>query len=94
MSNEATVYPDIDSLMRQIAGMKLKLADAKIFRANYQTLRFMYREEAARARAFKSWADKLERVVENIAEDVVSDAFDMRKYATAVIAAKPKSVLS
>ena len=93
MSNKATVYPDIHSLMAQIAGMKLKLAEAKIFRGNYQTLRMLYRLEMQNSKAFKSWADKLERVLTEIAEDISGDAFDFRKFATKVLEAKPKSVL-
>ncbi len=93
MSNKATTYPDIHSLMQTIEGMKLKLLDAKLFRANYQTLVFMYKQEHEYAKAFKAWADKLERVLTEIAEDITGDAFDLRKFATKVLEAKPKSVL-
>lgn len=93
MSNKATVYPDINSLMRTIDGMKIKLAEAKLFRANYQTLRFLYKQEHEYALSYKSWADKLERVLTEIAEDITGDAFDLRKFATKVLEAKPKSVL-
>lgn len=93
MSNKATIYPDITSLMRQIDGMKIKLAEAKLFRANYQTLRMLYRLEVQNSKAFKAWADKLERVLGEIAEDITGDAFDLRKFATKVLEAKPKSVL-
>lgn len=92
MSNKATVYPDIGSLLRQIDGMKLKLMEAKLFKANYQLLRMFYRLEMERANAYESWAKKLERVLTEIAEDTTSDAFDLRKFAHAVVDAKPKSV--
>lgn len=79
--------------MRQIDGMKIRLLEAKLFRANYQTLRYMWREEANKVNALKSWADKLERVLTEIAEDITGDAFDLRKFAAKVIEAKPKNVL-
>lgn len=93
MSHKATAYPDIDSLMRQIDGMKLRLAEAKLFRANYQTMVMLYKCERDYADAWKSWAQKLERVLTEIAEDVTGDAFDLRKFATKVLEAKPKSVV-
>lgn len=93
MSNKATIYPDIDSLLKQIAGMKMRLAEAKLFRANYQTMVLLFREERRLAKAQKEWSDKLERVLTEIAEDITGDAFDLRKFATKVLEAKPKSVL-
>jgi hypothetical protein len=89
MSNKATVYPDIESLLRQIQGMRVKLAEAKTFRANYQVLRMLYREERGFADLYRGWADKLERVLKDIAEDIEGDAFDLRKFATKVIESKP-----
>ena len=93
MSHKANIYPDIESLLLTIKGMKTKLAEAKIFRANYQTLLLMYKREKALMEGYKSWADKLERVVRDIAEDTASDAFDIRKFATKVLEARPKNVL-
>lgn len=73
--------------------MKLKLAEAKLFRANYQTLLLMYKREKGLMEGYKSWADKLERVLTDIKEDTASDSFDIRKYAEKVLEARPKNVL-
>lgn len=93
MSNKATVYPDINSLMLQVAGMQKKLAEFSAFRANYQAMRSIYKYEMYLRGLERDWTRKLERVLREISEDTVSDVFDVRKFALKVLESRPKLML-
>lgn len=79
--------------MRQVEGMKKKLAEYSAFRANYQSMRQIFKYETQMRILERDWRAKLERVLQEIAEDTSSDAFDIRKFALKVLESKPKFVL-
>ena len=93
MSNKATVYPDINSLLKRVEGQRTKLREQRIWRANYQTMLLMYKQEKGLAEGYKSWADNLQRVLEEFASDNDGVTLEMQEFAVKVLAARPKNVL-
>ncbi len=93
MSNKATVYPDINSLLKQVEGMRVKIREQRLWRANYQTMLLMYKQEKSLADGYKSWADKLQRVLEEFAQEQSGVSLEMQEFAAKVVAARPKNVL-
>lgn len=81
------------SLMKANESMRLRTECLRATRTELHNTRKMLRYEEALRVLQSNWTSKLERVLTEIAEDITSDAFDIRKFATKVLEAKPKNVL-